>query len=187
MNIARLVFVLVFALGCAASYAQPTRVRGTISGFDGKTLSVRDAGSAPVQIQVQEKTEIVFTQPITLAEIKAGDFLGVTSVKRPDGTLTAYEVRRFPKPLNPGHRPFDGRDDQTMTNATVGAPVQSASGRELTMTYEGGAQKIVVPESASISALVPGSRAQLVPGAPVNLTMDAERVALRIQVGPPKL
>jgi len=30
-------------------------------------------------------------------------------------------VRRFPKPLNPGHRPFDGRDDQTMTNATVGA------------------------------------------------------------------
>jgi hypothetical protein len=108
-------------------------------------------------------------------------------MKRPDGTLTAYEVRRFPKPLNPGHRPFDGREDQTMTNATVGATVQATSGRELTMTYEGGAQKIVVPESASISALVPGSRAQLVPGAPVNLTMDAERVALRIQVGPPKL
>ena len=30
-------------------------------------------------------------------------------------------MRRFPKPLNPGHRPFDGRDDQTMTNASVGA------------------------------------------------------------------
>jgi hypothetical protein len=186
MAAARLVFVLFLALGCAVSYAQPTRVRGTISGFDGKVLSVRDGG-APVQIQIQEKTEIVFTQPIALSDIKAGDFLGVTSMKRPDGTLTAYEVRRFPKPLNPGHRPFDGRDDQTMTNATVGATVQSASGRELTMTYEGGAQKIVVPESASISALVPGSRAQLVPGAPVNLTMDAERVALRIQVGPPKL
>ena len=187
MNAARLAFVLVFALGCVASHAQPTRVRGTVSGFDGKVLSVKDAGGAPVQIQVREKTEIVFTQPITLAEIKAGDFLGVTSVKRPDGTLTAYEVRRFPKPLNPGHRPFDGRDDQTMTNATVGATVQSASGRELTMTYEGGSQKIVVPENASISALVPGTPKQLVPGAPVNLTMDAERVALRIQVGPPKL
>jgi hypothetical protein len=187
MNAARLVFVLVLALGCAATQAQPTRVRGTISGFDGKVLSVRDGGGAPVQIQIQEKTEIVFTQPIALSDIKAGDFLGVTSMKRPDGTLTAYEVRRFPKPLNPGHRPFDGRDDQTMTNATVGATVQSASGRELTMTYEGGAQKIVVPESASISALVPGNPKQLVPGAPVNLTMDAERVALRIQVGPPKL
>jgi len=180
-------FILILALGCAASYAQPTRVRGTVSGFDGKVLSVKDAGGAAVQIQVQDKTEIVFTKPIALTEIKAGDFLGVTSLKRPDGTLTAYEVRRFPKPLNPGHRPFDGRDDQTMTNATVGAMVQATSGRELTMTYEGGSQKIVVPENASISALVPGSRAQLVPGAPVNLTMDAARVALRIQVGPPKL
>jgi hypothetical protein len=182
-----LAFILILALGCAAAQAQPARVRGTISGFDGKVLSVRDAGGAPVQIQIQEKTEIVFTKPMSIGEIRPGDFLGVTSVKRPDGTLTAYEVRRFPKPLNPGHRPFDGRDDQTMTNATVGAMVQAASGRELTLTYEGGTQKIVVPENASISTLVPGSHAQLVPGAPVNLTMDAERVALRIQVGPPKL
>jgi hypothetical protein len=73
-----------------------------------------------------------------------------------------------------------------MTNATVGAMVQAANGRELTMTYEGGAQKIVLPQNASISTLVPGSREQLVPGAPVNLTLDAARVALRIQVGPPK-
>ena len=183
MAAARLVLVLVLALGCAVSHAQPTRVRGTISAFNGKALTL----DGKTQVLLGEKTEIVFTQPIALSDIKAGDFLGVTSTKRPDGTLTAYEVRRFPKPLNPGHRPFDGRDDQTMTNATVGATVQSASGRELTMTYEGGAQKIVVPENASISALVPGSRAQLVPGAPVNLTHDANNVALRIQVGPPKL
>ena len=58
-------------------------------------------------------------------------------------------MRRFPKPLNPGHRPLDGRDDQTMTNATVGAMVQAANGRELTLTYDGGAQKVVVPPSAS--------------------------------------
>jgi hypothetical protein len=183
----RFLLALSLSLICAAAQAQPTRVRGTISGFDGKVLSVRDAGGAPVQVRVGEKTEIVFTQPITLAEIKPGDFLGVTSRKEPGGQLTAYEVRRFPKPLNPGHRPFDGRDDQTMTNATVGAMVQATSGRELTMTYEGGSQKIAVPENASISALVPGTPKQLVPGAPVNLTHDAGNVALRIQVGPPKL
>jgi hypothetical protein len=185
----RLLSILLLSLICAAAQAQPTRVRGTISAFDGKVLSVRDAGGAAVKIQVQEKTEIVFTQPITLADIKPGDFLGVTSMKRPDGTLTAYEVRRFPKPLNPGHRPFDGRDDQTMTNATVSAMVQSASGRELTLTYEGGAQKIVVPEKAAISALVPGQRSQLVPGAPVNLTAASgdggKLTAIRIQVSPP--
>jgi hypothetical protein len=180
----RFLLALSLSLICAAAQAQPTRVRGTISGFDGKVLSVRDAAGAPVQVRVGEKTEIVFTQPITLADIKPGDFLGVTSRKEPGGQLTAYEVRRFPKPLNPGHRPFDGRDDQTMTNATVGAMVQATSGRELTMTYEGGSQKITVPENASISALVPGTPKQLVPGAPVNLTHDAGNTALRIQVGP---
>ena len=176
-----LIVVGVMALG-AADAQTPSRIRGTITAVDGNTLTV----DGKERVSLGEKSEIVFLQPIALAEIKPGDFLGVTSMKRADGTLTAVEVRRFPKPLNPGHRPFDGRDDQTMTNATVSATVQSTAGRELTMTYEGGAQKIVVPESASISTQVPGSRAQLVPGAPVNLTHDANRVALRIQVSPKK-
>ena len=167
------------ALGLTQAQAQ-TRVRGAISAFDGTTLTV----DGKTQLRVGDKTEIVYAQPIALADIKAGDFLGVTSMKRADGTLTALEVRRFPKPLNPGHRPFDGRDDQTMTNAAVEATVSAASGRELTMAYPGGSQKIVVPESASISTLVPGTRAQLIPGAPVNLTHDASGVVLRLQVGP---
>jgi len=171
----------LLALGLAQAQA-PTRVRGTITAVDGNGFVVE----GKTQVRVGEKTEIVFAQPVTLAEIKPGDFLGVTSVRHADGKLVAYEVRRFPKPVNPGHRPFDGRDDQTMTNATVGATVQSASGRELVMTYEGGTQKITVPPEASVSTLVPGTRAQLVAGAPVNLTMDGSGVALRIQVSPPK-
>jgi hypothetical protein len=181
------VLALVLLAAASAAIAQaPVRLRGTVAGFDGKVLSVTDLRGAASQVSVGDKTEIVFAQPVALSDIKPGDFLGVTSVKQGDGKLIAYEVRRFPKPLNPGHRPFDGRDDQTMTNATVGAVVQSTSGRELTMTYEGGTQKISVPENASVSTLVPGSPAQLVPGAAVNLTHDDNRVALRIQVGPPK-
>ena len=53
--------------------------------------------------------------------------------------LTAYEVRRFSRPLNPGHRPFDGREYQTMANATVSAMVVATNARELTLTYDGGA------------------------------------------------
>jgi hypothetical protein len=151
---------------------------------------VTASGGKSAAIRLADKTVIVFTQPIALADIKAGDFLGVTSAKGADGSLTAFEIRRFPKPLNPGHRPFDGRDDQTMTNATVSAMVESARGRELTLTYEGGAQKIRVSEKAAISALVPGQRSQLVPGAPVNLTAspgaDGMLSAIRIQVSPPR-
>jgi hypothetical protein len=180
MAFARLSSFFLAFIACVAVAQAPTRVRGTITAVEGNGFVV----DGKTQVQVGEKTEIVFAQPITLADIKPGDFLGVTSMKRADGTLTAYEVRRFPKPVSPGHRPFDGRDDQTMTNATVGAVVQASSGRELTLTYDGGAQKVVVPESASISMLVPGQRDQLVAGAPVNLTHDPSGVALRVQVGP---
>lgn len=185
-----LLFVVLALMAGAVEAQAPTRVRGTVSAFAGNLLSVKSQDGRNTEIQLADKSVIVFTQPIALADIKPGDFLGVTSMKRDDGTLTAYEVRRFPKPLNPGHRPFDGKNDQTMTNATVSATVQSASGRELTLTYEGGAQKIMVPESASISMLVPGERSHLVPGAAVNLTAtpgdDGKLTALRIQVSPPR-
>jgi len=184
-----LLFVALGLLAGAVDAQQPTRVRGSISAFDGNVLSV-NSKSGTTAIVLGEKSQIIFTQPIALADIKPGDFLGVTSAKGADGALAAIEIRRFPKPVNPGHRPFDGRDDQTMTNATVGAMVQSASGRELTMTYDGGAQKIFVSEKAAISTLVPGNRSQLVPGAAVNLTAREEDggrlTAISIQVGPPK-
>ena len=181
----------VLAIASATVNAQQSaRVRGTIAAFDGNVLTVKSGSSNDAAIHLTDKSVIVFTQPIALADIKPGDFLGVTSARSGDGTLTALDVRRFPKPLNPGHRPFDGRDDQTMTNATVSAMVQSARGRELTLAYEGGAQKIVVPESAAISMLVPGQRSQLVPGAAVNLTAnpgdDGKLTAIRIQVSPPR-
>ena len=176
-------FALALLLvGFSVAAQQPARIRGVVEAFDGKTLTVKDAGS----VQIGDKTEIVFTQPIKLADIKQGDFLGVTSTKGPGGKLTAYEVRRFPKPLNPGHRPCDGGKDQTMTNATVGTVAQSSDGRELTLTYDGGSQKIAVPQDASVSELVPGKPSQLVPGARVNLTHDEKKVALRVQVSAPK-
>jgi Domain of unknown function (DUF5666) len=185
-----LAFCASVSVSAAAHAQSDVRVRGTVAAFDGKVFSVNSADGKSVDIQLSEKTTIVFTQPIALAEIKPGDFLGVTSVKRYDGTLTAFEVRRFPKPVNPGHRPFEGRSDQTMTNATVSAMVQSARGRELTLSYEGGSQKIVVPASASISMLVPGDRSQLVPGATVSLTAtrgaDGKMLATRVQVSKPR-
>jgi hypothetical protein len=177
-------------LSAAVDAQTATRVRGTVSAFDGKVLAVKTPDGKNAYIQVGDKTEIVFTQPIAIGDIKPGDFLGVTSSKGTDGSLTAFEIRRFPKPVNPGHRPFDGRADQTMTNATVSAVVQSTKGRELTLTYEGGAEKVVVPEGASISMLVPGERSHLVPGAIVNLTAapgaDGQLTARRIQVSKPK-
>ena len=112
---------LALLLACVALGASAQeRVRGVISAVKGDTITVGGK-----QVRVGDKTEIVYTQPTLLGDIRPGDFLGVTSMKAPGGQLTAVEVRRFPKPVNPGHRPFEGRDDQTMTNATVEAMVQA--------------------------------------------------------------
>jgi len=179
-RLSKLLWVLL-ALAVNAAAQAPERVRGVIDAVNGDVITVGGK-----QVRVGDKTEMLFTRPILLGDIKPGDFLAVTSQKGPGGQLTALEVRVQPKPISPGHRPFDGRDDQTMTNATLDAMVQASTGRELTLSYPGGTQKIVVPESAAVFALVPAKRDQLVVGAPIFLTHDAAGVALRLQVGPKK-
>ncbi len=171
---------LLLALVALGAFAQE-RARGVISAVSGDEISVGNK-----KVRVSDKTELLFMQPIVLGDIKTGSFLAVTSQKGPGDQLTALEIRVQPKPVSPGHRPFEGRDDQTMTNATLDAMVQASTGRELTLSYPGGSQKIVVPESAALFALVPGNRSQLVVGAPVNLSHDASGVVLRLQVGPKK-
>lgn len=161
---------LALTAAAVADASAQTRIRGTIDRASGDTISVKSSAGT-VDIQLTDKTTFTFAQPIALADIKPGDFLGVTSVRR-GGNLVAYDLRRFPKPVNPGHRPFDGSKDQTMTNAAVEATVGSTSGREVLLTYEGGSQKVVVSETAAVSMLVPGQRSQLVPGSYVSLLAD---------------
>jgi len=171
---------LLLALVALGASAQE-RARGVITAVSEDEFSVGNK-----KVRVSDKTEFLFMQPIVLGDIKPGSFLAVTSQKGPGDQLTAIEIRVQPRPVSPGHRPFDGRDDQTMTNATLDGMVQASTGRELSLSYPGGSQKIVVPESAALFALVPGNRSQLVVGAPVNLTHDANRMALRIQISAPK-
>lgn len=75
--------LLALALPSSLVLAQtPTRVRGTITSLDGAALTI----DGKQQVRLGEKTEIVFTQPIALSEIKPGDFLGVTSQRRAAAT-----------------------------------------------------------------------------------------------------
>ena len=181
--------MVALLLMSGVALAQAPRVRGIVESADDSTLRIKGPGGSSTEVRLEEKTQLLFMQPIAFEDIKSGDFLAITSLKRPDGTLAAAEIRRFPKPVSPGHRPFEGRDDQTMTNATVSATVEASAGRELTMTYEGGAQKIVVPPSAFISMLVPGTRAQLVPGTIVSIAAtpgaDGKPTATQVQFRAP--
>ncbi len=73
-----------------------------------------------------------------------------------------------------------------MTNATLTSVVQATGGREITLEYKGGSQKILVPEGVPMAATVPGDRSLLVPGAYVftvaQVAPDGKISASRIQV-----
>jgi hypothetical protein len=81
---------------------------------------------------------------------------------------------------------WDLQPGSTMTNANVGAIVQAAGKRELTLSYKGGTQRIFVPEDAALVRAVPGTRADLVLGEYVFIgaqaAADGALTAARVQV-----
>ena len=89
--------------------------------------------------------------------------------------------------LTLGHEGTDLTPDSTMTNATVEATVAAASAHELTLTYQGGQQRLVVPPGTPVVTLEPGNEQLLRPGSHVFLgaspNQDGSFSATRIMVG----
>lgn len=169
-KIAVLVSAGALLLASAAAGAQaPMYVRGTVTGLSGDVLSVRSRDGKELKIRLSAKTAVVAAKALTLADIKPGDFVGPASRKRPDGSLEAISVQVFPAALRgripEGHMPWDLEPGSTMTNATVARVVQASGGRELTLEYKGGSQKVLVPPTVPIFTTVPADRSLLVPGA----------------------
>jgi hypothetical protein len=160
--------VAPLTLAAAVTEAQiPMRVRGTITPLDGNVLSVKTREGKDIKVELSDKTAVAAVQAVKLSDIKAGDAVGAATKAGPGGSLTALEVHVFPANMpipNEGHRPWDLEPGSMMTNARVTAVVQATSGRELTLTYKDGAQKIVVPEGVPVVTAVPADRAALKAG-----------------------
>ena len=79
----------VLAIASAVVNAQePTRVRGTIAAIDGDVLSVKSSSGNDAAIHLSDKTVIVFSQPIALADIKPGEYVWLNAEVGGDGKLT---------------------------------------------------------------------------------------------------
>jgi hypothetical protein len=180
----------VLALAASVAEAQnPMRIRGTISSVDGDLLMIKTREGRDMKIEIDAKTTYAYPKALKLADIKPGTPMGTTAVTGADGKLVAREVHVFPadRPVpNEGHRPWDLEPNSSMTNASVSAAVQGANGRELTLTYKGGTQTVIVPENTPVVMAMDGDRTLLKPGeyAYIQAAMnnDGKVVASRIQV-----
>ena len=156
----------VAVIGSAAAFAQQqsVNIRGTISAFDGKMLSVKTKAGSDVSVELPEAVNVATTKAFGMNDIKHGMVLGVTTVKRADGTVVAIDVRPIPPAATQGLSPHDLAPDSTMTNASVEGVVAAAGGQELTLNYKTGSVKALVTSATTMSQSAPGSRADLKPG-----------------------
>jgi hypothetical protein len=186
-------FALIFgalAFASAAADAQQTgRVRGTITAVDGNVLSVKSREGSDLKIELAPDATFAYMKKMSFADVKPGTPLGTSAVKGPDGKLIARELHLFPvdRPIpNEGHRPWDLEPGSTMTNAAVTAMVSATNGREITLSYKDGAQKVVVPDGTPIVMAVNGDRTLLATGQyafiAVNVGADGKMTATRVQV-----
>jgi Domain of unknown function (DUF5666) len=182
-----LMLASVLAFANFAVQAQNTFfVRGTITAFDGSVLSVKSREGKDLQLPLAPDATVAVAKAIKFEDIKQGDYVGATGMKRPDGTLVALEVHYIPPTAKPGHTPWDLQPGSTMTNANVEATVQSKGNRELVLKYKEGTQKLLVPEGTPLVRAVPGSKSDLRVGEYVFLVAqpagEGKATALRVQV-----
>jgi hypothetical protein len=114
------------------AYAQETaRIRGTIERIDGPVYVVKSRDGSELKLTVTENPLYVAIVPATMADIKAGMFVGSAGMMEADGTQKAIEVHIFPESMRgtgEGHYDWDLMPKSKMTNGNVDQAVTGVEG-----------------------------------------------------------
>lgn len=179
---------LILVLASSTVLAQANvRVRGTIAEVKGDVLTVKARDGRSIQLHLAPDTQVVTAKKTTLAEMGPNAFVGVTSVKGPDGRMVAKEVHSLGPQVPAGHiAKWDGAPNSSMTNANIAGNAQASGGNEITLKYKDGEQKVLVTPDTEIVTFVPGSRADLKPGETIfsgaRVEGDGKFVTSRVSV-----
>ncbi len=162
------------ANGTVSSSADTTAaVRGTITSVSTSDMSVQTT-NGPVALKLTQPLQVFARQASSLDSVKPNTFIGVTTVKQPDGSERATEVHIFPEELRglgEGSRMMGApglSNPSRMTNGSVssaqgtaGSPasrmsngnVASTSGSTMVVQYTGGSTTVTVPPTTPVTAL----------------------------------
>ena len=179
--------VLLLAFAACTAFAQTNvRVRGTITALNGDVLTVKSRDGRDIQLHLTPDAQVVTAKKTTLAEMGPNAYVGVTSVKGPDGRMVAKEVHAIGPQVPQMHGAWDSTPNSMMTNANIAAIAQTGGGNEITLKYKDGEQKILVTPQTEIVTFVPGTRADLKPGETIfsgaRVEGDGKFMAARVAV-----
>jgi len=172
---------LVLALGShAASFAQgapAVRIRGEIVQVRQDAVLVKRRNGEKITVTLKPGQTVSAVTEVPLSAIRQGDFVGTATRNAPDGSLVALEVLVFPEAARgtgEGHYEWDLLPGSTMTNANVDAVAAGVAGRELSLSYKGGTQKVTVPPEVPVVTVVPARLEDLKPGKKVFIVAQGE-------------
>jgi hypothetical protein len=152
----------------------PIMIRGTVVSTSANALVIKsDTGN--VTVATTQPFHLYSRAPSDLSQVKEKTFIGVTTVKQPDGSERATEIHIFPEELRglgegsrmmapatgaSGSRMTNGNVSQSrMTNGTASQSrmsngnVSSTNGSSLVVQYAGGSQNVTVPPNTPVTEL----------------------------------
>jgi hypothetical protein len=162
------VAAVVMAATALAQAPQTVRLRGVIEKVDGNTVMAKSDRGDELKINLADKMLVVDVVKASLADIKAGDFIGSGAMPQPDGSQKAIEVHMFAESMRgtgEGFRQWDGAPNSTMTNGTVGTAVIGVDGPVITVKYKDGEKNIIVTPDVPIVRFEIGQMSAVKPGA----------------------
>jgi hypothetical protein len=152
----------------------PILLRGTVTNVSTNQLVLKsDTGS--ITVPITQPFHLYTREPSDLSHVKENSFIGVTTVKQPDGSERATEIHVFPEELrglgegsrmmgpdttSNRSRMTNGNVSQSrMTNGTASQSrmsngnVSSTNGTSLVVQYAGGSQNVTVPPNTPVTEL----------------------------------
>ena len=152
-------------------------IRGTVASVSATDIVITtDTGK--VTIKLTQPFQVYDRAPGKLADVKDNSFIGVTTVKQPDGTEQATEIHIFPEELRglgegsrmmtqnagggggaAGRMTNGAVTGSRMTNGTASpsrmsnGSVTNATGSTFVVQYAGGSQSVKVPANTPVTEI----------------------------------
>ncbi|WP_426957881.1 hypothetical protein [Muricoccus radiodurans] len=164
---------LAIAGQAVAQGAPSRRIRGVITGLEGRNLLIRTREGESVTVLLADNVTVVALRRLELSEVRPGSFIGTAAEPDGDGGWRALEVLVFPEAMRgtgEGHFAWDLTPSSSMTNANVTAAVDGTNGRELVLHPRGQEIRVRVPADAPVVTFIPAALEDLKPGAQVFLS-----------------
>jgi hypothetical protein len=182
------------ALSAAAFAAPPERIRGTVTAVAPDSVSLHTTDGKDVSVALRSNTRYGKVVKASLTDVAPGSYIGTATKEVGGKLIALEVLIFPPamKGAGEGHYGWDRIADTTlaggasasstmtngsvssvtstgtastmMTNGTVSAADAKGAARQLTVTYKGGQQTILVPPTAPVVTPQPDTVADLVKG-----------------------